>query len=214
MALAVCAVVGAALALFGPSAGGSAAYPGLDNAIVTVASYLAAYVAVTVLAFTLASPADVRAWSQRHGHGTWVQRYLLGTSPGPGVSIFVSALALAVGVYWMPRGDELGSTMPDELRIAVGLAVILVAWVCVVVSFTVGYYADDLLEGGGLDFPGKGPVGAVDYVYFALSVSTTFGTTDVDVTSPRMRRTVSVHGMIAFIFNTVILAAVVGVLAA
>lgn len=42
---------------------------------------------------------------------------------------------------------------------------------------------------------------------------TTFGTTDVDVTSNVMRRTVTVDAVVAFVFNTVILAALVSVLA-
>lgn len=38
---------------------------------------------------------------------------------------------------------------------------------------------------------------------------TTFGATDVSVTSPEMRKTVTVNAVIAFLFNTVIVAAVV-----
>ena len=53
-----------------------------------------------------------------------------------------------------------------------------------------------------------------DYVYFAVSVGTTPGTTDVQVDSRHMRRVVTAHALIAFAFNTVILALVLSALTA
>ncbi len=41
---------------------------------------------------------------------------------------------------------------------------------------------------------------------------TAFGTTDVDVTSREMRRTVSANAIIAFVFSTVTVASLVGAL--
>ncbi|MFK4599939.1 hypothetical protein RKD30_006606 [Streptomyces pristinaespiralis] len=48
--------------------------------------------------------------------------------------------------------------------------------------------------------------------YFALSVRTTFGTTDVTVMSRELRRTVAANATIAFVFNTVIVAGMVAAL--
>jgi uncharacterized membrane protein len=49
-------------------------------------------------------------------------------------------------------------------------------------------------------------------VYFALSVMTTFRTTDVTVMSREMRRTVVANATIAFVFSTVIVAGMVAAL--
>lgn len=49
-------------------------------------------------------------------------------------------------------------------------------------------------------------------MYFALSVMTTFGTTDVTVLSREMRRTVAANAVIAFVFNTITVASVVAAL--
>lgn len=55
----------------------------------------------------------------------------------------------------------------------------------------------------------EGQHGFADYFYFSLTVATTFGATDVDVMTTRMRRTVTGHAALAFLFNTVIIALLV-----
>lgn len=64
----------------------------------------------------------------------------------------------------------------------------------------------------GLDFPGQSTPGFVDYLYFAASVATTFGTTDVQITSSRLRRAVTGHSVVTFVFNTVTIALLVAAL--
>jgi uncharacterized membrane protein len=144
--------------------------------------------------------------------GTVVQRYVLGTAPGPGVSLFFAAAALIVAMVWLPGHG--GGTLPAGTRVGVAIALIVVAWMSVAVSYAVTFYADNVVEDGhALEFPGAGGVEWSDYVYFAISVMTTFGTTDVNVTSGRMRRTVSANAVIAFVFNTVTVATSVSALA-
>lgn len=128
-------------------------------------------------------------------------------TPTTGVSIFVAGAALAVAVLWLPGHG--GGSLPDAVRVAVAIALVVVGRVCVVVSFAVAFHADDLVEDGrALEFPGEDPAEWADYVYFAVSVMTTFGTTDVTVTSREMRRTVTANAASAFVFNTVTVAAV------
>lgn len=114
-------------------------------------------------------------------------------------------------VVWRP--GHIGSGFEPVVRAAVALVMVAVAWVCVAVSFAVAFPADNLVEDErALDFPGdEGPLWA-DYLYFAFSVMTTFGTTDVNVLSREMRRTVTVNSGIAFVFNTVTVASLVSAL--
>lgn len=185
----------------------------IDNLVVVLAAYLACYVVLTGVTFGRATTESVRDWVQRSGRGTWLQRYILGTAPGPGIAIFVGLAGLLVAVVWLPGEQLTGSTLPAGGRVALGVAMILAGWAAVVVSFAVAYQAEDLRDvGSGLSFSGSEQVTWTDYLYFSLAVTTTFGTTDVEVTSGAMRRTVSVHAVLAFVINTVILGAVISAL--
>ncbi len=66
---------------------------------------------------------------------------------------------------------------------------------------------------GGLDFPGKEDPDYWDFLYFAFVVGMTCQVSDVQVTSHRMRRLTLGHGLIAFLFNTVVLALCINLLA-
>jgi uncharacterized membrane protein len=183
-----------------------------DTVIVVLLVYLTVYLAVTVLTFSRAPDAAVAEWAGRASRGSLLQRYLLGTAPGPGVSIVVSTVSLVVAIGWLPRAGDHGTALPAAARLALGVLLLVAAWWVVVVSFTVAYQADDLVEDGqALQFPGPAPRWS-DYLYFGVAVSGTFGTTDVTVASPAMRRTITLHAVLAFVFDTVILGAVVGVL--
>ncbi|MFC8507667.1 DUF1345 domain-containing protein [Streptomyces sp. NPDC057411] len=182
-----------------------------DVGVFLLMSYLVPYLLLTAVAFSTAPSERVRDWAQRGERGTVLQRYLFGTAPGPGVSLFIAAGALLVAVVWFP--GHIGSGLPTQARGATALVLVVVAWVSVVVAFAVAFHADDLVEGGqALDFPGGADPVWGDYVYFALSVMTTFGTTDVTVLSREMRRTVAANAVIAFVFNTITVASVVSAL--
>ena len=59
---------------------------------------------------------------------------------------------------------------------------------------------------GGLEFPGGPPGTYWDFAYFSFVVGMTAQTADVAVSSTRMRRLVMLHGLLAFAFNTSIVA--------
>lgn len=185
----------------------------LDTVVIFYAVYLPIYLVVTAVVFTKASEEAIRQWAQREGRGTWAQRYVWGTAPGPGLSISMGTFALLISVLWLPRTGDSGSSLSDPLRLTVALVVLVAAWSAVVISFAVAYHADNLLEqSSAMEFPGTPHPAWADYVYFAVGASTTFGATDVVVRSTPLRRTVTVHSLVAFVFNTVILAAVIGYL--
>ncbi|MFB8237501.1 DUF1345 domain-containing protein [Kitasatospora purpeofusca] len=223
--LLVAAVAAAVLVLLLAFHEGAAPLSGADVAVLVLFAYLSAYLTATLVAFAGASPERIRDWARRSERGTVVQRYFLGSAPGPGVSVFVAAAALVVSLVWRP--GHLGSALPVGVRVAIALALVVEAWVCVLVSFAVAFHADNLVEDErALEFPGTGTGSGggtgtgtgsesavwADYMYFAVSVMTTFGTTDVNVTSREMRRTVAANAVIAFVFNTVTVASLVSAL--
>lgn len=184
---------------------------GADLGVLVLFVYLFAYLLITVIAFTRATAVQIRDWADRSTRGTVSQRYVFGTAPGPGVSIFIAATALVVAVVWRP--GHIGSALPVAPRVVATLTLVVCAWVCVMLSFAVAFHADNLVEDEkALEFPGEDSPAWSDYVYFALSVMTTFGTTDVNITSREMRRTVAANAVIAFVFNTVTVANLVAAL--
>ncbi|MQY07271.1 DUF1345 domain-containing protein [Actinomadura macrotermitis] len=181
---------------------------GADACVLVLLAYLLPYLVMTSVAFTTASPERVRTWARREARGTVLQRYVYGTAPGPGVSIFIAAAALVVAMVWLP--GHIGSAIPPFPRTAVALVLVAGCWICVAVCFAVAFQADNLVEDErALSFPDDATPAWADYMYFALSVMTTFGTTDVTVTSREMRRTVAVNSVIAFVFNTITVASLV-----
>lgn len=67
-------------------------------------------------------------------------------------------------------------------------------------------------ERGGLHFSGAAPASYWDFAYFSFVIGMTAQTADVTVTSLRMRRLVLFHGMLAFAFNTAIVALSINIL--
>ncbi len=59
---------------------------------------------------------------------------------------------------------------------------------------------------GGLEFPGERRPDYLDFMYFALVLGMTFQVSDVQITSRKFRRLAAVHGLLSFLYNTIILA--------
>nr|WP_279672295.1 DUF1345 domain-containing protein [Flexivirga meconopsidis] len=179
-----------------------------DVAVFALLVYLLGYLGATVWAFGTATDEQIHGWAHRDSRGTLLQRYLLGTAPGPGASLFIASIALVVAVLWLP--EHAPPALQGQTRVLLAVLLVAVAWFCVLVSFAVTFHADNIVEDSkALDFPDETHKTWSDYMYFAISVMTTFGTTDVNVQSADMRKTVSFNAIIAFIFNTVTVATLV-----
>ena len=59
---------------------------------------------------------------------------------------------------------------------------------------------------GGLQFPEKPEPGYVEFLYFSFTLGMTFQTSDVAVTSSRLRGITVLHGFAAFLFNIGVIA--------
>jgi uncharacterized membrane protein len=69
------------------------------------------------------------------------------------------------------------------------------------------YFEDsDGHEGPDLQFPGRGDPGPWDFLYFSFVIGMTAQVSDVQVKQCGMRRTVLLHGIVSFFFNTVFIA--------
>jgi uncharacterized membrane protein len=66
---------------------------------------------------------------------------------------------------------------------------------------------------GGLIFPEEPRPDYLDFVYFAFVIGMTFQVSDVQISSRKLRRLATLHGLLSFLFNTVILALTVNIAA-
>jgi uncharacterized membrane protein len=62
---------------------------------------------------------------------------------------------------------------------------------------------------GGLDFPGGESPDFWDFLHFSSIIGATAQTADISIVSKPMRRLVTIHALVAFSFNAVILALVI-----
>lgn len=100
---------------------------------------------------------------------------------------------------------------------AVVAGTLVLAWVFSNLVYAFHYahlYYDqgDAGKQGGILFPVEdGPVFA-DFVYFSVVIGMTCQTADLDISSRRIRRVVTLHGLFAFFFNLGVLAMTINVL--
>ncbi len=109
------------------------------------------------------------------------------------------------------------------LRVALAFGSVSVSWFVTQLIFALHYaheyYAPDddddpsTLQQGGLQFPDDDAPDYWDFIHFAVVIGVASQTADVAFTSKRMRRIGTVHGLVAFTFNTVILALTINILA-
>jgi uncharacterized membrane protein len=89
------------------------------------------------------------------------------------------------------------------------LAVIL-AWALTHTAFTLRYahlyYREDGEGVGGVDFAGQQAPTYLDFAYFAFTVGMCFQVSDACVSSSQIRRSVLLHAVISFAYNSILLA--------
>lgn len=127
---------------------------------------------------------------------------------GRTVVITLSLLAATASLVVVAMLLAGGNQVPREQVISI--FTIIAAWFYVHLLFAQEYAHEFWMNDKGLDFPGgdgEPPFG--EFVYFAFVVGCTFQVSDATTNTPRMRRMVLLHGLVAFWFNTVILASAV-----
>ena len=108
------------------------------------------------------------------------------------------------------------------LHLCIGVLTVFLSWVTLHIIYAVHYAhlfydpAERKGDGGvlgGLEFPGTKEPDYWDFVYFSLVIGMTCQVSDVQVTARHMRHLVTAQGIIAFFYNTVIVALAVNIAA-
>ena len=168
--------------------------------------YAALYLLLTWLTYRGRGPSELQTMAVASRRRRVTERAFASTPEQ--ISQFAAAVALIATLIVMPQAQRLG--VSPGLVLGICIVAVLTAWLMLQSGFAIVYMAV-YSEAGGLEFPGDEEPQLVDFLYFAFSVGTTFGTTDVTVTRRGIRRQVLVHGVLAFLFNTLTLAVAVSV---
>jgi uncharacterized membrane protein len=139
-----------------------------------------------------------------------------------GLSVVAAAASvLTIGLELSLAKDEHGWV--KGLRIGLAFLTIVLSWLFVHIIFAVHYaheyYSfDPEPDGdgqirGGLNFPGGERPDYWDFLHFALITGVASQTADIEFTSKTQRRIGTVHGLVSFAFNTVVLALTINLMA-
>jgi uncharacterized membrane protein len=106
--------------------------------------------------------------------------------------------------------------MLRSAHITLAVLTILSSWAFTQVMFALHYAHDFYVskvnsDSGGLEFPGTAMPEYSDFLYFACVIGTSGQTADVSFTNRKMRRTGLVHCVLAFFFNTTLVALTINI---
>lgn len=133
-------------------------------------------------------------------------------------AVLLAITGLVTIVILVAVASELGGT-PGRGEVALVIATLSLTWLFSNTVYALHYahlYYSDCDEDGkddsGLDFPDTDEPDYWDFVYYAFTLGMTFQTSDVSVTSRRIRRVTIGHSLAAFVFNIGVLAFTINVL--
>lgn len=171
--------------------------------------YCVVYLVTTLVTLGRADAATLALWLRESRQGRRRRRLLelLSLSSGPAGSVSLSVASL-VAVVVFAMSEQLRGSLPV---IVLTFGVVVCSWLVIAITYA-QHYARENSNDRQLAFPGEerdGPPVFSDYVYLAVQVGTTFATSDVAIERRSMRRTVTVHSVVTFAYNTVVVALIV-----
>lgn len=162
-----------------------------------------------LLAFRMmfwSSHESMRARAPLQDEGRIIILFLVVTTAITSLGAIVAELAIVKDVHGQLRYGH----------VALVALTLLSSWAFTQVMFALhyahDYYTAEARGGsGGLAFPGEPKPDYADFLYFACVIGTSGQTADVSFTSRSMRRTGLVHCVLAFLFNTTLLALTINI---
>jgi uncharacterized membrane protein len=186
-----------------------------------ITRWLIAWNAGTLLYFILtgwliatATQASIRYRAKLQDEGRFVILILTSIAALTSIGAIVAQLAIVKDTAGLTKG----------LHIGLAAATIISAWFFIHLMFALHYAHDYFAEAeskedgpegrrGGLHFPGTENPDYYDFLYFSYVIGVASQTADVEITSKGMRRTALTHCVLAFFFNSAVLALTINIAA-
>jgi uncharacterized membrane protein len=151
-----------------------------------------------------------------------MKRRALAHDEGAHLMLLITIFAAVASVGGLVIELSVAKGQPGaDLRVALAAGTVVISWLFVQVAFAmhyahVYYLAEDTCSThqGGLDFGyGAEEPDYWDFLHFAIVIGATSQTADIVFKSKQMRRVGTLHSVIAFGFNTAILATMINLAA-
>lgn len=181
------------------------AHSAVTRALLSWNAGVVLYLVLVGMMVMRADQSYMRLRARLEDEGRWVALLLVST----GVVVSLLAIALQLGVAKEFAGlARIG-------HMALAAFTVLTSWAFMQTMFALHYAHEFYGERrpGGLDFPGAEEPDYVDFFYVACVIGTSGQTADVAFSSRAMRRIGMLHCMLAFFFNTTVLALTINIAA-
>lgn len=164
------------------------------------------YVLLAAVMMTRSSQQHMRYRAQRQDEGRMVILVLVVVSAVASLAAIGGELAVVKDMHGLQK----------IAHIALAGLTVMSSWAFTQVMFTLHYAHDYYAEAGrgrkpGLQFPDDEPPTYGDFFYFSAVIGTSGQTADVSFVSRPMRRIGSVHCILAYLFNTTVLALLINI---
>jgi uncharacterized membrane protein len=179
--------------------------PAIAVQLITIAFFVA-YLAAMAFKVPRLTAAQLKKHAANSDEPTWL-------------IVFVALVAVAVCVISL---FTLTIDKGSAGTLVLALASVILGWMTIH-TMTAMHYAHRYWQpgpaakdgnrgtAGGLDFPGNDEPNGLDFLYFSFVIGMTAQTSDVGITTSRMRGMNLIHAVISFFFNTILIAAAVNV---
>ncbi len=128
------------------------------------------------------------------------------------VLLVASVVSLAAIVSALHRAST-ASTAMEIVLTALALTSVVLSWLMVNTVFVLRYahlyYGGAVV--GGMNLPGGAAPDYRDFMYLAFTVGMTFQVSDTDISQRGIRRTVTRHALLGYVFGTVIIGVTINV---
>ncbi len=160
-------------------------------------------------------------WTMWHADHARLRQVAQAQAEAAGTVLVIVILAAVVSVLgtvaelMAAKGPNAAEALP---HVMFALATVIGSWLLVPTMFALTYASEyhRAREGNGLNFPHEGDAFKPDYadfLYFSFTIAVAAQTADVSISTQRMRRWVLLQSVLAFAFNTAILAFTINIAA-
>ncbi|WGY02897.1 DUF1345 domain-containing protein [Nocardioides sp. QY071] len=121
-----------------------------------------------------------------------------------------SAVGATAAVVALAAKDDVDRDLASLTLAGVASVGVVLSWMMLQVGFAQVYHLVDAANPDevGIELPSSdgGSPSALDYLYFAFTMGTSFATSDASVRTTEVRRVALVHSVVAFFYNAVVVA--------
>jgi uncharacterized membrane protein len=152
-----------------------------------------------------ADAARTREWAGPEAH----------SHRGAGIVITVTAVVSLVGMaLGLVKARQVGQPWEEVLLTVASVFTVALSW-CVVHTMYGLRYAHLYYRGqtGGIDFHDVGPPDYRDFMYLAFTIGMSFAVSDPDINDRTIRRAVTEHALVSYLFGAVIVGLTINVMA-